>query len=237
MAGILIIFVTGLKARIIHMKNEKEIEEKEQEIIEGQTAETEGQMPVSEKDRKKKKLAQQAGRIKELSASLDQVRDELKQAQTELEQTKEELEKSRQAAGEAKDMYLRLQAEWDNYRRRTAKERLELIDNAGRDILTGFLPVLDDCQRALNVLSESDAAQAAVEGTELIYNKLIAYLKQRGVERIEARGAVFDTDFHEAVAQFPVEDPEKKNTVIDVTQEGYTLNGNVIRYAKVVVGI
>ena len=154
-----------------------------------------------------------------------------------LQKALDALEKAREETAEAKDQYLRLQAEWDNYRRRTAKERLELIDNAGRDILTGFLPVVDDCQRALKVLRESEAAGAAIEGTELIYNKLMNYLKQRGVEPIAARGAVFDTDFHEAVAQFPVEDPEKKNTVIDVTQEGYTLNGSVIRYAKVVVGI
>ena len=154
-----------------------------------------------------------------------------------MKEAEEEQEKLRGDAAEARDQYLRLQAEWDNYRRRTAKERLELIDNAGKDILTGFLPILDDCQRALNVLRESEGAEAAIEGTELIFNKLMGYLNQRGVERIEARGAVFDTDFHEAVAQFPVEDPEKKNTVIDVTQEGYTLNGNVIRYAKVVVGI
>lgn len=176
-----------------------------------------------EKDRKKRKIAEQAEQIKQLTEQL--------------KQTEENLEKARETAGELKDQYLRLQAEWDNYRRRTAKERLELIDNAGRDILTGFLPILDDCQRALQVLRESDAAEAAIQGTELIYNKLMGYLGQRGVARIEARGAAFDTDYHEAVAQFPVEDPEKKNTVIDVTQEGYTLNGNVIRYAKVVVGI
>lgn len=163
----------------------------------------------SAKDRKKKKIAEQQEQIEKLGREL----------------------------AEERDQYLRLQAEWDNYRRRTAKERLELIDNAGKDILKGFLPVVDDCQRALQVLRDSDAAPAAIEGTELIYNKLMAYLKSRGVEPIEARGAAFDTDFHEAVAQFPVEDPEKKNTVIDVTQEGYTLNGNVIRYAKVVVGI
>ena len=161
------------------------------------------------KDRKKRKIAEQAA----------------------------EIEKLKQENGELKDQYLRLQAEWDNYRRRTAKERLELVDNASKKVLTGFLPVLDDCQRALSVLRESEDAKAAVEGTELIYNKLMGYLNTCGVERIEARGAAFDTDFHEAVAQFPVEDPEKKNTVIDVTQEGYTLNGAVIRYAKVVVGI
>lgn len=176
-----------------------------------------------DKDRKKRKFTGQTGEIRQLT-------DRLKEAEA-------ALEKSRGETEEARDQYLRLQAEWDNYRRRTAKERLELIDNAGRDILTGFLPVLDDCQRALQVLRESDSAAAAIEGTELIYNKLMGYLSQRGVERIEARGAAFDTDFHEAVAQFPVEEPAKKNTVIDVTQEGYTLNGNVIRYAKVVVGI
>ncbi len=202
--------------------NEKEKEKEEKEIIE-ESQSAEKQKPVSEKDRKKRKIAEQAARIETLSADLEKALDAL--------------EKAREETAEAKDQYLRLQAEWDNYRRRTAKERLELIDNAGRDILTGFLPVVDDCQRALKVLRESEAAGAAIEGTELIYNKLMNYLKQRGVEPIAARGAVFDTDFHEAVAQFPVEDPEKKNTVIDVTQEGYTLNGSVIRYAKVVVGI
>ena len=176
-----------------------------------------------EKDRKKRKIAEQAEQIKQLTEQL--------------KQTEENLEKARETAGEMKDQYLRLQAEWDNYRRRTAKERLELVDSAAKKVLTGFLPILDDCQRAMNVLRESDDSQAAVEGTGLIYNKLTGYLNQCGVERIEALGAAFDTDFHEAVAQFPVEDPAKKNTVIDVTQEGYTLNGVVIRYAKVVVGI
>lgn len=204
------------------MENVNEKEKEEKEIIE-ESQSAEEQKPVSEKDRKKRKIAEKAARIETLSADLEKALDAL--------------EKAREETAEAKDQYLRLQAEWDNYRRRTAKERLELIDNAGRDILTGFLPVVDDCQRALKVLRESEAAGAAIEGTELIYNKLMNYLKQRGVEPIAARGAVFDTDFHEAVAQFPVEDPEKKNTVIDVTQEGYTLNGSVIRYAKVVVGI
>ena len=204
------------------MENVNEKEKEEKEIIE-ESQSAEEQKPVSEKDRKKRKIAERAALIETLSADLEKALDAL--------------EKAREETAEAKDQYLRLQAEWDNYRRRTAKERLELIDNAGRDILTGFLPVVDDCQRALKVLRESEAAGAAIEGTELIYNKLMNYLKQRGVEPIAARGAVFDTDFHEAVAQFPVEDPEKKNTVIDVTQEGYTLNGSVIRYAKVVVGI
>lgn len=192
------------------------MEEEIKNIENAEQKEQKGEKPVSEKDRKKRKIAEQAEQIRELT---------------------EQLEKAREEAAESKDQHLRLQAEWDNYRRRTAKERLELIDSAGKDILMGFLPVVDDCQRALQVLRESGADPAAIEGTELIYNKLMNFLKQRGVEPIPARGATFDTDFHEAVAKFPVEDPEKKNTVIDVTQEGYTLNGNVIRYAKVVVGI
>ena len=202
---------------------DKENEEKEEKVEMPEEAQEAPHKEEKEKDRKKRKIAEQAEQIKQLNEQVQQL--------------EEERNKLKETALETRDQYLRLQAEWDNYRRRTAKERLELIDNAGRDILTGFLPILDDCQRALQVLRESDAATAAIEGTELIYNKLMGYLNQRGVERIEARGAVFDTDFHEAVAQFPVEDPEKKNTVIDVTQEGYTLNGTVIRYAKVVVGI
>ena len=141
---------------------------------------------------------------------------------------------------ESNDKYVRLMAEFDNYRRRVAKEKLELISTAGEDVIKGLLPVLDDCERALQVLNsstDSEAAKAAKEGTELIYNKLMAYLKSKGLAQIEAVGKELDTDFHEAVAQFPVQEADKKNKVFDVTQQGYTLNGKVIRYAKVVVGI
>ena len=141
---------------------------------------------------------------------------------------------------EANDKYIRLAAEFDNYRRRVAKEKLDLISTAGEDVIKGLLPVLDDCERALQVLessTESEAAKAAKEGTELIYNKLMGYLKSKGLAPIEAVGKELDTDFHEAVAQFPVQEAEKKNKIFDVTQQGYTLNGKVIRFAKVVVGI
>lgn len=141
---------------------------------------------------------------------------------------------------EANDKYIRLAAEFDNYRRRVAKEKLDLISTAGEEVIKGLLPVLDDCERALQVLNSStdtEAAKAAKEGTELIYNKLMGYLKSKGLAPIEAVGKELDTDFHEAVAQFPVQEPEKKNKIFDVTQQGYTLNGKVIRFAKVVVGI
>ncbi len=136
-----------------------------------------------------------------------------------------------------KDDYLRLMAEFDNYRRRTSQEKLELVSMASTDTIKGLLPILDDCERALKVLLESDDSDAAKEGTELIYSKLMGYLKSKGLAVIEAIDQPFDTDLHEAVAQFPVEDEQKKGKVFDVVQTGYTLNGKVIRFAKVVVGI
>ena len=136
-----------------------------------------------------------------------------------------------------KDDYIRLMAEFDNYRRRTAQEKLEIVSMASVETIKGLLPVLDDCERALKVLLESDDSDAAKEGTELIYSKLMSYLKSKGLEVIEALDKDFDTDLHEAVAQFPVQEEDKKGKVFDVVQTGYTLNGKVIRFAKVVVGI
>ncbi len=136
-----------------------------------------------------------------------------------------------------KDDYIRLMAEFDNFRRRTSQEKLELVSMASMDTIKGLLPILDDCERALKVLQESSDSDAAKEGTELIYSKLMGYLKTKGLAVIEAMGQPFDTDLHEAVAQFPVQDEEQKNKVFDVVQTGYTLNGKVIRFAKVLVGI
>ena len=136
-----------------------------------------------------------------------------------------------------KDDYIRLMAEFDNYRRRTSQEKLELVSMASTDTIKGLLPVLDDCERALKVLIESDDSDAAKEGTELIYSKLMTYLNSKGLAVIEAIDQPFDTDLHEAVAQFPVQEEDKKGKVFDVVQTGYTLNGKVIRFAKVVVGI
>ena len=138
---------------------------------------------------------------------------------------------------EANDRYLRLAAEFDNYRRRSAKERMDLISLANENLVKDMLPIIDDFERALAAIKDSDDTDSAKEGVELIYNKLVAFLKKNGVKEIEAVGKDFDTDFHEAVAQFPVEDKDKKNKVIDVTQKGYTMGEKGIRYAKVVIGI
>ncbi|MCF0178488.1 MAG: nucleotide exchange factor GrpE [Bacteroidales bacterium] len=147
------------------------------------------------------------------------------------------IEKLTADLAEANDKYLRLAAEFDNYRRRTSKERLDLISSAGEDVIKGLLPIMDDFERAMQHLKDATDAQAAKEGTELIYHKLESFLKNRGVAVMDAAGADFDTDFHEAVAQIPVTDQDKKNKIVDVIQNGYTMNGKVIRFAKVVVGI
>ena len=152
----------------------------------------------------------------------------------ELEKKMSELEEK---VAKDKDDYIRLMAEFDNFRRRTSQEKLELVSMASTDTIKGLLPVLDDCERALKVLLESNDSDAAKEGTELIFNKLMSYLKTKGLAVIEAMNQPFDTDLHEAVAQFPVQDEEQKGKVFDVVQTGYTLNGKVIRFAKVVVGI
>ncbi len=130
------------------------------------------------------------------------------------------------------DSYVRLYAEFETYRRRTAEEKLAIVSSAAADTIKGMLPVLDDCERAIKNSSD----EAAKEGTTLIYNKLMDYLKSRGLTPIEALGQKFDTDFHEAVTQFPAPSEEQKGMVIDVIQTGYLLNGKILRYAKVVVG-
>ena len=161
-------------------------------------------------------------------------RDAKKEKIEELEKKVTELEAK---TAKDKDDYVRLMAEFDNYRRRTSQEKLELVSMASTETIKGLLPVLDDCERAMKVLMESNDSDAAKEGTELIYNKLMSYLKSKGLAVIEAAGQTFDTDLHEAVAQFPVPEEDKKGKVFDVVQTGYTLNGKVIRFAKVVVGI
>jgi molecular chaperone GrpE len=145
------------------------------------------------------------------------------------------LAKAEEQIAAEKDRYLRLMAEFETFRRRSSEDRLNLISTASAKTIEGLLPVLDDCERALEMLSKS-SDEAAKEGTLLIYNKLMDYLKTQGLERIEAKGEVFDTDFHEAVTQFPAPSEELKGKVIDVVQTGYTLGGKVLRYAKVVVG-
>lgn len=152
----------------------------------------------------------------------------------------EELEKQLEAANETiedqKDKYLRLSAEFDNYRKRTVKEKAELILNGGEKSLNSILPVVDDLERALQMMEKATDVEAVKEGVELIYNKFLAVLGQNGVKVIETKDKPLDTDYHEAIAVIPAPSEEQKGKILDCVQTGYTLNDKVLRHAKVVVG-
>lgn len=161
-----------------------------------------------------------------------------KKKKEEKEKKKEEAaEKSdREKLAELQDRYLRLQAEYDNYRKRTLKEKMELTRSAGEDILKGLLPVMDDFERALQSINETEDAEALKDGVHLIYNKFKEFLKQQGVQEMESQDQEFDTDRHEAISKVPAPSEDMKGKVVDVVQTGYFLNDKVLRYAKVVVG-
>lgn len=144
-------------------------------------------------------------------------------------------ELAQQLAKEKND-YLFLRADFDNYRKRTLKEREELIRNAAEKVLRGLLPIVDDFERGLEATKDASDANAVRQGMELIYNKLIKYLADNGVKAMESTGADFDPDFHEAIAAIPAPTPEQKGKVIDTTQRGYMYNDKVLRHAKVAVG-
>lgn len=134
------------------------------------------------------------------------------------------------------DKYLRLSAEFDNYRKRTLKEKMELTKNAGEQILSGILPVVDNFERALASMEKSDDMQAIREGVKLIYNSFKEFLTQNGVTEIDCVNNTFDTDEHEAVTKIPAPSADLKGKVVDCIQKGYKLNDKVMRFAKVVVG-
>ena len=152
------------------------------------------------------------------------------------EEEKDPLEKALEENADLKDKWLRSVAEFENYRKRTLKERAELILNGGEKVITAILPVLDDMERAIANGSKTEDPQVLREGMELIYQKFVKTLEAQGVSKIETKEADFDTDLHEAVAMVPGMGDDKKGKVIDCLQEGYKLNDKVIRHAKVAVG-
>ena len=146
-----------------------------------------------------------------------------------------ELQKVREEAKELKDKYLRLSAEFDNYRKRTMKEKAELILNGSEKSLSSVLPIVDDFERALKNMDTANDVNAVKEGVQLIYDKFIKFLDQNGVKEIPTENAVFDVDRHEAVTTFPAPSEDMKGKIMDCVTKGYTLNDKVIRYPKVVV--
>ena len=152
------------------------------------------------------------------------------------EQLEKELEDAQAVIEEQKDKYLRLSAEFDNYRKRTMKEKAELILNGGEKSISSILPIVDDFERALKNMETAKDVKAVKEGVELIYNKFMAVMAQNGVKVIETKDQPLDTDYHEAIAVIPAPSEEQKGKILDCVQTGYTLNDKVLRHAKVVVG-
>ena len=152
------------------------------------------------------------------------------------EKLMEQLAQANQTIEEQSDKYLRLSAEFDNYRKRTNKEKAELILNGSQTTIKAILPVLDDMERAMSNMEKSDELRPALEGVELIYNKFIKILEQQGVKKIETENQEFNTDYCEAIAMIPAPSEEMKGKIMDCVQTGYMLNDKVIRHAKVAVG-
>ena len=146
----------------------------------------------------------------------------------------EKLQEMGEKLAEAQDKYVRLYSEYENYRKRTNMEKADLIINGGKEMIKAVLPVVDDMERALSAMSDEEAAK---EGVQLIFNKLMNILAQKGLKPIEAKGQKFDENLHEAVTQFPASEEGQKGTVVDVVEKGYYLNDKVLRYAKVVVAV
>lgn len=149
----------------------------------------------------------------------------------------ENIEKQLQSkVDELNEKYIRLYSEFDNYRKRTLKEKIDLHKTAGEDIFISLLPILDDFERAMNSMQDAKDLNAVKEGVELIYNKLKNNLQQKGLAQMEGKGQVFDADIHEAITNIPAPSEDLKGKVVEEIEKGYSLNGKVIRFAKVIVG-
>ena len=191
-------------------------------------------------DPKEKKVKEEELNVEEtLNNAEEQPQDEQAEnaaPMTHEEELEKELETAQETIEEQKDKYLRLSAEFDNYRKRTMKEKAELILNGGEKSLSSILPVVDDFERAIKTMETATDVNAVKEGVELIYNKFMAVLAQNGVKVIETKDQPLDTDFHEAIAVIPAPSEAQKGKILDCVQTGYTLNDKVLRHAKVVVG-
>ncbi len=171
----------------------------------------------------------------ETEVNTEVVTDDEPDEVSELEALKNLLDQKEQEVEKEKKEYLFLMAEFDNFRKRTLRERTELIKSAAEKALKGILPVVDDFERGLDAIKDTSDAEAVKEGMRLIYNKFVKYLADNGVKEIESTGADFDPDMHEAVAMVPAENDAEKGKVKDTVLKGYMLNDKVLRHAKVVV--
>jgi molecular chaperone GrpE len=190
--------------------------------------------PLEEETLKTEEMAEETLQNED-NQPVDEVQEENQEELTIEQQLIKELENAQKEVEDLKDKHLRLSAEFDNYRKRTLKEKAELIKNGAEKTMTAILPILDDFERALKNMEASEETQAMREGVELIFNKFHKVLNQEGLQVIETEGKDFDTDFCEAIALIPATSDDMKGKILDCVQTGYMLNDKVIRHAKVVV--
>lgn len=185
-------------------------------------------------------MSKSEGKAKQQEEKVETVDTEMSQQEAPQEEkelsVEEQLAVAKEQIEQEKKEYMFLLAEFDNFRKRTIKEKADIIKNASEKAMTDLLPVIDDMERAMQAIEASDNIDSAKEGINLIYNKFIKYLEQNGVKAIDSTNADFNTEYHEAVTIFPAPDEDKKGKVIDTVQKGYTMNDKVIRHSKVVVG-
>ena len=189
-------------------------------------------------NREEKKEREEINENEELELESDEMHSE---EETEESAEKNEgdaavIEQLRVELNKMNDKYLRLLAEFDNFRRRTARDQLELRKTASRDIMADLLPVLDDFDRALKIIEKGEGSDSVIEGFKLVYQKFYKTLESRGLEVMESDGKSFDAEMHEAITEVPAPSKKLKGKVIDTVEKGYLLNEKIIRYAKVVVG-
>lgn len=192
---------------------------------------------MSQTTEKKQQEELQNEQLEENNVAEEQLQPETEKELSTEEKLQLQLDEAEEKLANQQDKLLRQMAEFDNYRKRTLKEKAELIKNGGEKTISTILPIIDDLERALqNMQSENEEVKVLFEGVELIYNKLLKLLQQEGLEKIITQEQEFNTDFHEAIALVPAPNDEQKGKILDCVQNGYKLNDKVIRHAKVVVG-
>lgn len=207
------------------MSTKKQDKDIKQEVAEDVTFETQ---PAKEKSTSEKEVA-------ESKVEKEDKKEDKKGKKSKKSSLQKKTEALQEKYDELNDKYMRLYSEFDNYRKRTAKERIELQKYASREVILDILPVVDDLERAIQSFEEHHLSEEAKKGVELVYGKMVNVLQQKGLKEIDAVEKTFDTDFHEALTNIPAQNKKMKGKVVDVIQKGYTLNGKVIRFAKVVV--
>lgn len=191
---------------------------------------------MSEKDNQEKNLEEKEPKEQETAQEAATEEESKEPELSEVEKLAKDLEDAKAELEKQKKEYLFLLAEFDNFRKRTLKEKSDLVKNAAEKAMLDILPVVDDFERALQAMHGSSDLESVKEGVDLIYNKFVKYLENNGVKAIDSNNADFNTEFHEAVTTFPASDESQKGKVIDTVQKGYMINDKVLRHSKVVVG-